>query len=216
MELADRMKNYEDKYRTYIPVEDSVIIRIDGSNFSNLTRNLKKPYDDNFINLMNDTARYIISEVSGFRFATVQSDEINICLQLYNVKQEPYYGNNVNKINSLLSAYASSYFSVHSSKAFGDTKVIQFDARCFGLPKEEVVNYFIYRQQDTIRNSIQMAARTHFSHKQVNCKNSNEMKEMLKNSGNDFDNLPNYFRMGRSIYKIQVEKISDYDGKLVN
>lgn len=42
-----------------------------------------------------------------------------------------------------------------------------FDARAFVLPKEEVCNYFYWRQTDCIRNSTQMVARTYFSHKEL-------------------------------------------------
>lgn len=212
--LSDRMADYEDKYRNYLPVDDNcIMIRINGSNFSKLTKCLEKPYDDKFINLMNNTAKYVIENLSGFRFGTVQSDEINICLQLTHEKQEPFYG--LNKIISLTAAYASSYFSINSAFVFKEAKPIQFDSRVFHLPKEEAVNYFIWRQKDTSRNAIQMAARTYFSHKQVTNKNFEDMSEMLKSIGKDFNNLPNYFRLGRSIYKTKVEVENTYQEGIV-
>jgi tRNA(His) guanylyltransferase len=42
-----------------------------------------------------------------------------------------------------------------------------FDARVFVLPRDEAVNYFIWRQQDWIRDSLNMVARFHFSHEEV-------------------------------------------------
>lgn len=54
-----------------------------------------------------------------------------------------------------------------------------FDSRVFSLPKEEVVNYFIWRQQDAIRNSIQMVGRANFSNKQLNKKSCTEIQDML-------------------------------------
>ena len=45
-----------------------------------------------------------------------------------------------------------------------DTK---FDARCFNIPKEEVANYFYWRQLDATRNSIQMVGQANFSHKEL-------------------------------------------------
>ena len=74
-------------------------------------------------------------------------------------------------------------------KAF--LKGAMFDARCFSLPKEEVCNYFIWRQNDCVRNSIQMVAQANFSHKQLQNKSCNELQEMLwqeKNiNWNDFE-----------------------------
>ena len=59
------------------------------------------------------------------------------------------------------------------------TKGAMFDARCFSIPKEEVCNYFIWRQNDCVRNSIQMVAQANFSHKQLQNKSCDELQEML-------------------------------------
>lgn len=68
-----------------------------------------------------------------------------------------------------------------------------FDARCFSIPKEEVCNYFIWRQNDCVRNSIQMVAQANFSHKQLQNKSCDELQEMLwqeKNiNWNDFETI---------------------------
>lgn len=58
-------------------------------------------------------------------------------------------------------------------------KGAMFDARCFSIPKEEVCNYFIWRQMDCTRNSINMVAQTNFSHKELQGKSCNEMQNML-------------------------------------
>lgn len=74
-------------------------------------------------------------------------------------------------------------------KAF--LKGAMFDARCFSIPKEEVCNYFLWRQNDCTRNSIQMVAQANFSHKQLQNKSCDELQEMLwqeKNiNWNDFE-----------------------------
>lgn len=54
-----------------------------------------------------------------------------------------------------------------------------FDARAFVLPKEEVCNYFIWRQQDATRNSIQMLGRAHFSDKELHKKNCADIQDKL-------------------------------------
>lgn len=75
--------------------------------------------------------------------------------------------------------------------AFADGAM--FDARCFSIPKEEVCNYFIWRQNDCVRNSIQMVAQANFSHKQLQNKSCDELQEMLwqeKNiNWNDFETV---------------------------
>jgi tRNA(His) 5'-end guanylyltransferase len=73
------------------------------------------------------------------------------------------------------------------------TKGAMFDARCFSIPKEEVCNYFIWRQQDATRNSIQMVGQANFSHKELQSKSCDKIQDMLmleKNiNWNDFDTV---------------------------
>ena len=54
-----------------------------------------------------------------------------------------------------------------------------FDARCFNIPKEEVTNYFYWRQLDAIRNSIQMVGQANFSHRELQFKTCEDIKDML-------------------------------------
>lgn len=67
-------------------------------------------------------------------------------------------------------------WSIHK-KAQG--KGAMFDARIFNLPKEEVCNCLIWRQQDATRNSIQSVGQAYFSHKELNNKTCNNIQEML-------------------------------------
>jgi len=54
-----------------------------------------------------------------------------------------------------------------------------FDSRAFNVPREEVCNYFIWRQNDASRNSILMLAQDNFSHKQIEGLSCDELQEKL-------------------------------------
>ena len=41
---------------------------------------LKKPFDDDFIDIMNKTAKYLCENIQGCKLAYVQSDEISLIL----------------------------------------------------------------------------------------------------------------------------------------
>lgn len=70
-----------------------------------------------------------------------------------------------------------------------EVKYKGFDSRCFNLSKDEVANYFFWRQQDCIHNSIQMVGQANFSQKELQNKNTADIKEMLHKQKNiDFDN----------------------------
>ena len=58
-------------------------------------------------------------------------------------------------------------------------KGAMFDSRVFTIPKEEVVNCLIWRQQDATRNSIQSVGQANFSHNQLHGKNCSNIQDML-------------------------------------
>ena len=78
-----------------------------------------------------------------------------------------------------------------------------FDSRAFNLPMEEVNNYFVWRQRDAIRNSIQATAQASFSHKQlngVNCKKALEM--LLTEKQVDWETFPTVWKRGTCCIKM--------------
>lgn len=201
--LGARMKEYEKASKLYLPIRMPVILRIDGKAFHTYTKGCKKPVDENFVYCMNETAKYLCRNIQGCQLAYVQSDEISLLLVNYEtLESQPWFGNNVQKMVSISSGMTSAVFTSLSGRIFGGImKIATFDSRVFVLPKEEVTNYFIWRQDDAIRNSVQMFARSMFSHKECDNKNQNDLKQMCKAKGTDWDLLPNQQKVGRCIKK---------------
>jgi len=69
----------------------------------------------------------------------------------------------------------------------------EFDARCFNIPMEEVLNCVLWRIKDCNRNSINSLGQAHFSHKELQNKNTSEVQDMLmekfKINWNDLSNF---------------------------
>lgn len=85
---------------------------------------------------------------------------------------------------------------------FKRTNTALFDSRVYNIPSEEVVNAFIWRQQDATRNAIQMVGQANFSHKQLQDKNCNQIQEMLfQEKGINFNDLPVYQKRGACAVK---------------
>lgn len=81
-------------------------------------------------------------------------------------------------------------------------KGAEFAACAFNLPREEVTNYFNWRQQDAIRNSIQMVGQAYFSQTELNGKCNQEIIEMLIQQKNiDWNNLETYKQRGTCIIR---------------
>ena len=88
-------------------------------------------------------------------------------------------------------------------------KGAMFDARCFNIPKEEVTNYFYWRQLDATRNSIQMVGQANFSHKELQNKSCNEIQDMLhEQRGINWNDFPVYQKRGSCCIKVN-ELVND-------
>lgn len=182
--LGNRMKSqYEDRTRYYLPRRTYSIIRVDGKAFHGLK--LEKPFDKLFMLAMQYTAQSLCAEIQGSKFAYVQSDEISLLMTDFEqIETEAWFDGNIQKIVSVSASTASTNFN----NQYGTSSCI-FDSRVFTIPDPtEVENYFIWRQKDSTRNSIQMAARSVCSHKELNKKSSTDLQEMLFQKGINWNN----------------------------
>lgn len=204
--LGDRMKGYENESRKHLNGKVPVIIRLDGRSFHNVVKGCKKPYDQNLIDVMNDTAKYLCENIAGAKLAYVQSDEISILVYYQNEKSQPWFEYNINKIVSISAAMASAKFSIESYRIFGKQKLVTFDSRAFNVPVSDVGNAFLWRQQDCVRNSAQMVARSLYSHKECNNKNCTELKQMCAEKGVIWEELPLEQQRGRCIVRNNFER----------
>lgn len=207
MKLDERMKKYEYVTRHYLMTRTPVIVRIDGKAFHTFTKGMKKPFDHIFMESMQDTMKYLCENVQGCVLGYCQSDEISLLLIDYDtLETSAWFDNNISKIISITSSLASVYFNQQFYINLVDYRVKNyksknrdveyenrllanisslpiFDSRAFNLSKEEVNNYFVWRQQDAIKNAIQMIGRAYFTHKELENKNGKDIVDMLDNIG---------------------------------
>lgn len=220
--IGDRMKeNYENRTRIYLPRRSNVILRVDGKAFHTYTKNLVRPFDFAFISDMDNTARYLCRNIMGAKLAFVQSDEISVLITDYDtINTQAWFDYNVQKMASVAASMSTGEFNrLRFMRVFdeenNDTlmvhikneKVAEFDARVFCIPEfDEVCNYFLWRQLDATRNSIQSSARAHYSHKELIGKNTNQMQEMLFQKGVNWNDFPPHLKRGRIVCKKQEQE----------
>jgi len=89
-----------------------------------------------------------------------------------------------------------------NQKIFNETILAIFNSKVFNIPKEKVANYFIWRQQNAVRNSISMLAQSLYSHKKLHQKNTNEMQEMSFQKGHNWNDLDFNKKRGSFIVKV--------------
>ena len=240
--LDDRMKNaYENRYRMHLPDRIPVIIRLDGKAFHSFTRGLKKPFDALFIKTMQDTMEYLCSNIQGCKFGYVESDEISLCLWNWSRNEsDAWFGNNLQKMVSIsasmagvafnrywdknvaeyLSAYESDvteeedkYRTIIKNKA--EMLMPVFDSRAFIIPAAEVHNYFVWRQNDCMRNSIQGLAQSFYSEREIHRINTSKLQnKMFSEKGVNWNDYSVVERRGTCIYKVPT-KVIGLNGEVV-
>ncbi len=205
--IGTRMKeNYEDRYRIKLTRRMPVIIRLDGKSFHTLTRHCKKSFDDDLSNCMTATASYLLKNIQGAKCAYKQSDEISILLTDFDrLSTDAWFDYNLQKMVSVSAGMASTVFTDWWNYTKVNQAQVIFDSRAFNIPKEEVCNYFIWRQLDWFRNSLQMLAHTHLSHKELNEKNTSDIHEMLHQKGVNWADLEPVWKNGVFIWLDEEE-----------
>lgn len=237
--LGDRMKNnYENISRYYLTRRMPVIIRVDMKAGHTFTKGLKKPFDDVFVKSMQDTMRYLCKNIQGCVLGYTQSDEISLALTDYaELTTDAWFGNNLQKMCSVSASMATLAFNQAFNRNYlsrlarkidtldttKDTteyiKVLEkvkdkgamFDSRVFTIPKEEVCNYFIWRQQDAIRNSIQSVGQANFSSKELHRKSCKDIQDMLMTKkGINWDDFATTLKRGSCCIKFD-DSFIQYD-----
>lgn len=221
--LGNRMKRYEQAAESYLVPKEDVIIRLDGSHFHTITRRFKKPFDEVLMDTMQRTMFELCQDTQNTVFAYTQSDEITMVLKIKDIiKSEEYFDGKLNKILSITASKCSVYFNKYlqdniillkmQPDYYKERSDIQeykkqmfnayFDARAFNVPSFEIYNNLIWRQQDAIRNSIQMLAQANFSHKELQGKNlSALMDKLVIEKGINWNNLDIDKKRGACCYK---------------
>lgn len=202
--LGDRMKEYErvttsQKLMSRTPV----IIRLDGKAFHTYTRGCKKPYDQDLHEVRQHTLKHLCENIQGVVFGYSQSDELSLVLKDWDTFQtQGWFDNKLQKLCSVSASMCTAYWNERVlTVAYGlhnkVSDVAIFDSRVFNLPKEEVVNYLVWRQQDWERNSVQMLAQSLYSHKELqglSCKQL--VTKVEEEHGIVWGNLPTHQKRG--------------------
>lgn len=178
MTLKDSCNDLRSKTDYVLDPKLPILVMVDGRSFSKLIKKkFKLPFDQEFIRIMNETAEYCASKIQGCKFAYTQSDEISFLIdQRDSPDAEPFFGGRLCKIQSIVASMASGKFmqllmslrikdlqDPQEIKDFIETfKLPEFDCKAWNVPdSNKVYAWFLFRQQDCLRNSKQQSAQTY-------------------------------------------------------
>lgn len=208
------MKECEIFSNLKVPCTSNIVVRLDGRNFSQLSRELEfeKPYDIEFTRILSEASHQLFKEFNP-RFIYLFSDEISLLLG-----EVPFAGR-VEKIDSVMASFISGAFTreIIAQKKFPrlyeETSPISFDSRVIPLSKEGVVAYFKERQAEAWRNCINgysyWTLRKDHSKEEtmtlLHKKKSSQLHEILFQQGINLAQMPAWQRRGIGLYKKTVE-----------
>lgn len=208
--LGERMKAYEsvEAGRRLMPLLPA-LARIDGRCFSAFTRGMRRPFDARLSRLMIETARWLVEE-TGACVGYTQSDEISLAWLATSYDSEIFFAGRIQKMVSQLAALATAHFNAQLGFHFDglDFKIYPtFDARVWSVPNiDEGANTFLWREIDATKNSVSMAAREHFSHKQLHGLGRADQMDLLHSKGVNWNDYPAFFKRGTYIQRRTVKR----------
>lgn len=209
-DFGTRMKLYEgfETERYLIPLLP-ICIRIDGVCFSSFTKGMKRPYDIIMSKIMVKVTKLLVEETNAC-IGYTQSDEISLVLYSNDIKSQVFFNGKKHKLVSFCAGKASSAFQFYLSTEMPDKmmKLPTFDCRVWNVPnKTEAANTILWREGDSSKNSISIAAQEYFSHKQLDNKTGKQKQEMLfQKEGINWNDYPDFFKRGTFIQRKSVTR----------
>jgi len=203
--LGDRMKALEADFEGRLIPHIPAMVRLDGRAFHNFTKKFRRPIDHDFRNAMVALTKEMVDFTSA-SIGYTQSDEITLILYQSTPDSQLMFGGRVQKLCSVLAGHASAWFNKNfhaSPDLVSSAHLPVFDCRVWSVPNQtEAANALLWREQDATKNSIQMAARSVFSHSQVDGKVGSELQEMLFQKGINWNDYPAFFKRGTYVQKV--------------
>lgn len=214
--LGDRMKEYESVTDYTLPNQLPLIIRLDGRAFSSLTRKLKlaRPMDAAFHQAMVKTTIALCEEITNARIGYTQSDEISILVYPKYVTSQPFFGNRICKMISVLSGLASITLykelmsGPHATRLQEISASPTFDARVIPMPVHDAPNMFLWRLRDAAKNSVSAFAEAHFSPKELDGVTTTTRIQKLLDKGVDWSVQDSWKKHGTAV----VRKATEFTG----
>ncbi|PWZ02637.1 tRNAHis guanylyltransferase [Testicularia cyperi] len=134
-----------------------MVVRIDGKGFHKFSKahRFNKPNDPKALELMNESARYVMQSLKGqIALAFGESDEYSFLLR----KNCTLYSRRVSKITTHIVSLFTSAYLFNWPRFFPDSQLQyppSFDGRLVVYPDQQIVrDYFAWRQADTHINNL--------------------------------------------------------------
>jgi len=202
-------RNIEREIFADLRVRPPLVIRADGRGFNKLLRNAEKPYDLGFARSMAGVVKdFFLHSGLNPSLAFTFSDEVNLLFL-----EAPFNGR-LEKLDSVVSGSLSGLLSLDLGTA------ISMDARAILLCHNEIVDYFVERQDETWGNHvfsygfytlIDEGRSPQQAMAKLRGKKESYIHEMLFQRGINLAQNPCWQRRGILVYRDKSEVVDDWD-----
>lgn len=209
-ELGNRLKTYEstESSRRLMKLLPA-LSRIDGKTFHNFTRNMEKPYDKRFCDLMIETTKFLVEQTNACMGYT-QSDEMSLAWISTDFNSQIFFDGKIQKMTSVLASMTTAFFNENFKNFFQDfpkPSLAYFDCRVWNVPNQtEASNTFLWREFDAVRHSVLNAGYAFYSHKQLFNKNIKEAQELLFQKGINWNDYPSFYKRGSYVQRKIIKR----------
>lgn len=200
--LADEMKKLEAISDPRLSANLPFIIRIDGVSFRNYTRGFAKPFDQRMTRSFIRTSADLLERFNP-TLIYYASDEISLVFDACPIPtereakhpREHMYSGRIQKLASVCASFAAAKFnkyindedwsdlpSDHPVRKRVNNHSAYFDGRAFSVPNTFAALACIYwrHRYDTRKNAILTYARSYYSQKALQNKNTDELRSLMR------------------------------------
>jgi len=207
MNLFDRIQGYENTFNNVLISRLPIIIKLSIKNYIRLIRQLNRPYDPEFMRILQETMFSTVKDLEGAVFAYHQHNEIYYILRQKENEGIGPYANQIQKIGTIISSTTTLNFAKHYMASDNPPDIVGeavFEGLVFNIPTvSEVINYLIAKQIQCQNNCLNIIVAENLSANISNRRTSEEKKELLEaECGIIFDKeYNNYFKYGSCTFK---------------
>jgi tRNA(His) guanylyltransferase len=214
--LTKNIKSIEKSFEHILPGDAPFVVRLDGVNFKEFTRNLRKPFDPHFTEALKLTTEALVERTAA-TIGFCQSDEITLISgpATSGDSKNHLYGGRTQKIASILASFASVRFNHYLTKLKPENYPSNpdslgfFDARVFSVPNWETAGeVLIWRHHfDCRRNALHSIAQANYPAKSIEGHPIKEViqKLLMERNIDAYKDYPSENVYGCFVKKVKVE-----------
>lgn len=188
-----------------------IVVNINARSSQKTTAKLEKPHSNKFSNAMCATTVKLCHELEGAILAYSFSDDITVIIRNdQSFDTQPWFNNDIQKINSVAASIATLEFSKAAISVGMDLNEVTFLSHVFAVPNlTEVSNLLIAKQQLATQSAIGFAAYYELYKKYgedsediLQGRTLDEKEELLaEECGISFNEYPSVFKRGFAVYR---------------